>query len=74
MIHVRRTPVRRTCTAYMYHSVNTLLLLLLLLLMMMMMMTRGDLYCYVNTTIGQKPNRIHKLPWHEFLLTEDFLI
>ena len=25
MIHVRRTPVRRTCTAYMYHSVNTLL-------------------------------------------------
>ena len=24
MIHVRRTPVRRTCTAYMYHSVNTL--------------------------------------------------
>ena len=28
MIHVRRTPVRRTCTAYMYHSVNTLLLTL----------------------------------------------
>ena len=27
MIHVRRTPVRRTCTAYMYHSVNTLLVL-----------------------------------------------
>ena len=26
MIHVRRTPVRRTCTAYMYHSVNTLLM------------------------------------------------
>ena len=26
MIHVRRTPVRRTCTAYMYHSVNTLLI------------------------------------------------
>ena len=25
LIHVRRTPVRRTCTAYMYHSVNTLL-------------------------------------------------
>ena len=23
--HVRRTSVRRTCTAYMYHSVNTLL-------------------------------------------------
>ena len=26
MTHVRRTPVRRTCTAYMYHSVNTLLI------------------------------------------------
>ena len=25
MTHVRRTPVRRTCTAYMCHSVNTLL-------------------------------------------------
>ena len=24
---IRRTPVRRTCTAYMYHSVNTLLIL-----------------------------------------------